>query len=89
MVSLVIDDLKSIDPWNPRFVKIMGKQRSWNTTVFSARGNTRITLKKSWSGGIDGLPLKKDEWRLETIHEKKNSVKKEELERSRVQIDSF
>jgi len=23
-VSLVIDDLKSVEPWNPRFVKIFG-----------------------------------------------------------------
>jgi pyridoxamine 5'-phosphate oxidase family protein len=25
MVSLVIDDLKSVDPWHPRFVKVYGE----------------------------------------------------------------
>lgn len=71
LVSLVIDDLKSVDPWHPRFVKVYGEAEVMeHNGIFGPGEYLRITPKKSWSGGIEGLPLKKDEWRLETTHDK-------------------
>ena len=71
LVSLVIDDLKSVDPWHPRFIKVYGEAEVMeHNGIFGPGEYLRITPKKSWSGGIEGLPLKKDEWRLETTHDK-------------------
>jgi len=53
-VALVIDDLASIDPWQPRFVKVHG------TAVIVSRAGQlgegeyiRITPTVTWSLGVD------------------------------------
>ena len=60
-VALVIDDLKSIDPWDPRGMKIYG-----TADIIARQGGymdsaghpnpqyIRITPIKKWSWGIDG-----------------------------------
>ena len=60
MVAIVVDDLKSIDPWDPRGLKVYG-----TADVVTRQGgymeNTnhpnpqyiRITPKKKWSWGIE------------------------------------
>ncbi|MGA6989041.1 MAG: PPOX class F420-dependent oxidoreductase, partial [Nitrososphaeraceae archaeon] len=59
-VALVIDDLKSIDPWDPRGMKIYGTAdivtRQGGYMESTDHPNTqyiRITPKKKWSWGID------------------------------------
>ncbi|MGB7664301.1 MAG: PPOX class F420-dependent oxidoreductase [Nitrososphaeraceae archaeon] len=59
-VALVIDDLKSIDPWDPRGIKIYGTAdivtRQGGYMESTDHPNTqyiRITPKKKWSWGID------------------------------------
>lgn len=59
-VAIVIDDLKSVDPWDPRGIKIYG-----TADVVSRQGGymegtghsnpqyIRISPKKKWSWGID------------------------------------
>src|SRR5919108_1480681 len=60
MVAIVVDDLKSIEPWDPRGIKVYG-----TADVVTRQGgymeNTnhpnpqyiRITPKKKWSWGIE------------------------------------
>lgn len=68
-VSLVIDDLKSVDPWRPRSVKVYGVAEVMDHKgIFGPGKYLRITPSISWSMGIEGLPVKKDEWRLRTVH---------------------
>jgi pyridoxamine 5'-phosphate oxidase family protein len=68
-VSLVVDDLASVDPWHPRCVKVNGEAEALDHKgIFGPGKYLRITPKKSWSMGIEGLELKKGEWRLETTH---------------------
>lgn len=68
-VSLVIDDLKSVDPWRPRSVKVYGVAEVMDHKgIFGPGKYLRITPTISWSMGIEGLPVKKDEWRLRTVH---------------------
>ena len=59
-VALVIDDLKSIDPWDPRGMKIYGTAdivtRQGGYMESTDHPNTqyiRITPKKKWSWGIE------------------------------------
>jgi pyridoxamine 5'-phosphate oxidase family protein len=59
-VALVIDDLKSIDPWDPRGMKIYGtadivtRQGGYmGSTDHPNPQYIRITPKKKWSWGID------------------------------------
>lgn len=59
-VALVIDDLKTVDPWNPRGMKIYGtadivtRQGGYmDNTDHSNSHYIRITPKKKWSWGID------------------------------------
>jgi pyridoxamine 5'-phosphate oxidase family protein len=69
LVSLVIDDLESITPWHPRCVKVDGIAEVYDHNGRFGPGKyLRITPKISWSMGIEGLPLGKNEWRLKTIH---------------------
>ncbi|MDH2900663.1 MAG: PPOX class F420-dependent oxidoreductase [archaeon] len=69
LVSLVVDDLKSISPWHPRSVKVYGVADVMDHDGMFGKGKyLRITPKISWSMGIEGLDLKENEWRLRTIH---------------------
>jgi pyridoxamine 5'-phosphate oxidase family protein len=59
-VAIVIDDLKSIDPWDPRGVKIYGtadvvtRQGGYMEGTGHANPSyIRISPKKKWSWGID------------------------------------
>jgi pyridoxamine 5'-phosphate oxidase family protein len=59
-VALVIDDLKSIDPWDPRGMKIYGtadivtRQGGYmDSTDHSNPQYIRITPKRKWSWGIE------------------------------------
>lgn len=59
-VALVIDDLKSVDPWDPRGMKIYGtadivtRQGGYmDTTGHPNPQYIRITPTKKWSWGID------------------------------------
>lgn len=59
-VALVIDDLKTIDPWDPRGLKIYGtadivtRQGGYmDSTGDSNLHYIRITPKKKWSWGIE------------------------------------
>jgi pyridoxamine 5'-phosphate oxidase family protein len=61
LIALVIDDLKSIKPWQPRGIRIYGEAEiskrqgaflekyGYFETVYSIR----VTPKKKWSWGID------------------------------------
>ena len=60
IVAIVIDDLKSIDPWDPRGVKIYGtadevtRQGGYMEGTGHAKPiYIRISPKKKWSWGID------------------------------------
>jgi pyridoxamine 5'-phosphate oxidase family protein len=59
-VALVIDDLKTVDPWDPRGLKIYGtadivtRQGGYmDSTGHSNLHYIRITPKKKWSWGIE------------------------------------
>jgi pyridoxamine 5'-phosphate oxidase family protein len=59
-VALVIDDLKTVDPWDPRGLKIYGtadivtRQGGYmDSTGYSNIHYIRITPKKKWSWGIE------------------------------------
>jgi len=69
-VALVIDDLKSVQPWHPRFVKVFGTAEAMDHQgIFGPGKYLRITPKISWSSGIEGLEMKKGEsWFLKTVH---------------------
>ena len=61
-VAIVIDDLKSVDPWDPRGMKIYGtadiviRQGGYmDRTGHSNPQYIRIIPKKKWSWGIDEL----------------------------------
>jgi pyridoxamine 5'-phosphate oxidase family protein len=70
LVSLVVDDLQSVNPWKPRSVKVYGEGEVLDHKgIFGYGKYLRITPKVSWSMGIEGLPIEKGKWRLETIHE--------------------
>ncbi|MGH2639807.1 MAG: PPOX class F420-dependent oxidoreductase [Rhabdochlamydiaceae bacterium] len=69
LVSLVVDDLESIDPWKPRCVKVYGTAEIMDHEgQFGPGKYLRITPRISWSMGIRGLKTQKDNFRLKTIH---------------------
>jgi pyridoxamine 5'-phosphate oxidase family protein len=69
LVSLVVDDLVSVDPWRPRSIKVYGEAEILDHKgIFGPGEYLRITPKRSWSMGIEGLPIEKGQWRLETVH---------------------
>ena len=60
-VSIVIDDLKSVDPWRPRGVKVSGIAEVMEHKGMFGKGKYfRITPKVSVSWGIE--PPKKGSW---------------------------
>jgi pyridoxamine 5'-phosphate oxidase family protein len=53
-VSLVIDDLKSIEPWHPRFIKIFGTGDLVTRNGYAGQATyIRITPKHKISWGLD------------------------------------
>ena len=53
-VSLVIDDLKSIEPWHPRFVKIFGTADLVTRDGYLGQAQyIRITPRRKTSWGLD------------------------------------
>ncbi len=68
-VALTIDDLKSIEPWRPRAIRVYGTAEVVDRTGMFGEGKyLRITPKVSWSFGIEGLSLKEGEWSHKTLH---------------------
>lgn len=68
-VALTIDDLKSVDPWRPRAIRIYGTAEIMeHKGIFGPGKYLRVTPKVSWSFGIEGLRLKQGQWSLKTIH---------------------
>ena len=60
-VAIVIDDLKTVDPWDPRGIRIYGVADSverqdgyMNQTGHTEHRYIRIHPIKKWSWGIDG-----------------------------------
>lgn len=57
-VALVIDDLLSVDPWFPRFLRVYGTAEVVERSgMFGAGVYLRITPTTSWSWHLDGQPL--------------------------------
>jgi len=53
-VSLVIDDLKTTQPWQPRFIKIFGKADLVERSGYAGQSTyIRITPKRKTSWGLD------------------------------------
>jgi|SRR5208282_586949 len=68
-VAFVVDDLVSVEPWKVRGIKVFGTAEIvQHKGIFGPGEYLRITPKVSWSWGIEGLKLKKDEWTLKTEH---------------------
>jgi len=68
-VALTIDDLKSIDPWRPRAIRVYGTAEVVDRKgIFGPGKYLRITPNVSWSFGIEGLKLKEGEWSHKILH---------------------
>jgi pyridoxamine 5'-phosphate oxidase family protein len=68
-VTIVIDDMESIDPWKPRGIKIEGTAEVVDHKgMFGPGKYLKFTPKVSWSWGIKGVELAKGELRAKTIH---------------------
>jgi pyridoxamine 5'-phosphate oxidase family protein len=69
LVALVVDDLVSVDPWKPRFIKVYGfAEIADHNGEFGPGKYLKITPKTSWSMGIEGLTVKPGEFRAKTVH---------------------
>ena len=61
-VALVIDDLVSVDPWTPRFMRIYGTAELVERPgQFGPAMYMRITPVISWSWNLDGRPFGHDQ----------------------------
>ena len=68
-VSLVVDDLLTVNPWHPRFVRVYGTAEVVDHDgIFGPGKYLRITPSITWSSGIEGLDLKQGEWWKRTVH---------------------
>ena len=66
-VSLVVDDLESVDPWKVRGVKILGTAEVVEHQGIFGKGKyIRITPRLSVSWGIE--PAKKGQWTSKKLH---------------------
>ena len=66
-VSLVVDDLVSVDPWKVRGIKFLGKAEIVERTgIFGLGKYVRITPRVSVSWGIE--PTSKDQWNSRKVH---------------------
>jgi pyridoxamine 5'-phosphate oxidase family protein len=71
-VSLVIDDLQSVDPWRPRGIKVSGTaEEVEHDGIFGKGRYFRITPRTSVSWGIE--PLKEGQWMSRKVHSAKQS----------------
>jgi pyridoxamine 5'-phosphate oxidase family protein len=69
LVSLVIDDLASVNPWRPRMIRVYGTAEvEDHNGQFGPGKYLKITPKVSWSFGIEGLQTKGEFLPLKTIH---------------------
>lgn len=60
-VSIVVDDLASVEPWRPRAIKVSGTAEVMDHTGMFGKGDyIRITPKVSVSWGIE--PQTKGSW---------------------------
>jgi pyridoxamine 5'-phosphate oxidase family protein len=68
-VALTIDDMKSIEPWRPRLIRVYGNAEVLDHNgMFGPGRYLRITPKVSWSFGLEGLNLKQGERSHKTFH---------------------
>ena len=68
-VALTIDDIKSVDPWRPRSIRVYGTAEvTEHKGIFGPGKYLRITPKVSWSFGMEGLKLNEGQWSLKTVH---------------------
>ena len=68
-VALVIDDLKSVDPWRPRFVRVYGTAELVERSgQFGTGAYMRITPTISWSYNLDGESGTRDATFTRTVH---------------------
>jgi len=66
-VSLVVDDLVSVEPWKVRGIKVLGTAEVVeHKGIFGEGKYIRITPRVSVSWGIE--PAKKDEWTSRKLH---------------------
>jgi pyridoxamine 5'-phosphate oxidase family protein len=57
-VALVVDDLVSVNPWTPRFLRVYGTAELVERPgQFGPAAYMRITPDVSWSWNIDGAPF--------------------------------
>ena len=69
-VALVVDDLLTVNPWHPRFVRVYGTAEVMDHNgIFGPGKYLQVTPLISWSGGLEGLNLKQGVWWLRTVHE--------------------
>lgn len=56
-IALIIDDLVSVDPWTPRFLRVYGSAESVTRPgQFGAGSYLRITPRISWSWNLGDNP---------------------------------
>ena len=69
-VALVIDDLKSVDPWRPRFLRVYGTAELVEREGrFGTAPYMRITPTISWSFNLDGESAGRETGPRRTVHE--------------------
>jgi pyridoxamine 5'-phosphate oxidase family protein len=69
-VALVIDDLKSVDPWRPRFLRVYGTAELVEREgQFGTAPYLRITPAISWSYNLDGESSTREAGFTRTVHE--------------------
>lgn len=57
-VALVVDDLVSVNPWTPRFLRVYGTAELVERPgQFGSAAYMRITPDISWSWNLDGAPF--------------------------------
>jgi pyridoxamine 5'-phosphate oxidase family protein len=60
-VAIVIDDLVSVQPWTPRYLRIYGTAELVERQgQFGPAPYMRITPTISWSWNLDGSPMSRD-----------------------------
>ena len=68
-VSLVVDDLVSVDPWHPRSVKVYGTAEVMDHNgIFGPGKYLRIKPSVTWSMGIEGLKPNQGQSIFKTVH---------------------
>lgn len=69
-VALVVDDLMSVDPWRPRFLRVYGTAELVEREGrFGTAPYMRITPTVSWSFNLDGESSSGNASMRRTVHE--------------------